>query len=121
MTHPDGERVQRSKGVTARSPWTSSSRGVASSPASQPKPVAAQTRTLWPDERGFWVSCAVRRLGTEHRQRRHSGAYSFAPLSPGPVHKPSGHDVECLGSAVSGISGPPVSVLLEKPLADPWR
>lgn len=50
---------------------------------------------------------------TEHRWQ-HFGGDRFGPLSPGPVHKFSGHALGGLGSAASGISGPRVSVLLEK-------
>ena len=32
----------------------------------------------------------------------------------GYVHRPSSHTIRCLGSAAPGVSGPPVSVLLEE-------
>lgn len=50
---------------------------------------------------------------TEHRWQ-HFGGDRFGPLSPGPVHKLLRHAPGGLGSAASGISGPRVSVLLEK-------
>lgn len=54
---------------------------------------------------GAWEQCTD--------SNNHSDAYSFAPVSSGPVHKPLGHDVECLGSAASDLWFS-VSVLLEK-------
>ena len=49
-----------------------------------------------------------------HHQREDRPQTATATLSPGPVHKHQCHAVGGLGSTASGISGPPVSVLLEK-------
>ncbi|KAL4669547.1 hypothetical protein H8959_008101 [Pygathrix nigripes] len=53
-------------------------------------------------------------MRTEQEGSCHPGAYGLGALSPGLVPYPSGHDLGCLDSAVSGISSPSVAVLLEK-------